>query len=52
MDTEKNIFTLENYKFAKMGPDYIVIIPRSLIKHKFLNPEDSYNIHFELLPES
>jgi hypothetical protein len=30
-----------------MGPDTIVYIPRSLIKHKILDPEKRYNIHFE-----
>jgi len=44
---ERNIFTLENVKLASMGPDTIVYIPRALIKHKILDPEKKYNVHFE-----
>jgi len=47
MDGDKKIFTLEKHKFASMGPDYVVIIPRKLIKYKILDPEKIYNIHFE-----
>jgi hypothetical protein len=34
-----------------MGPDTIVYIPRALIKHKVLDPEKIYNVHFEEIPE-
>ena len=51
MSKEKKIFTLENIKLASMGPDTIVYIPRALIKHKVLDPEKRYNIHFEEIPE-
>jgi hypothetical protein len=47
MNMKKNIFTLEGYKLASMGPDYVVIIPRKLIKYKIIDPEKQYNIHFE-----
>lgn len=47
MRNEKKIFTLENVKLASMGPDTIVYIPRALIKHKILDPEKKYNVHFE-----
>ena len=51
MNKEKNIFTLENVKLASMGPDTIVYIPRALIKHKILDPEKNYNVHFEEISE-
>jgi len=51
MTSEKKIFTLEDVKLASMGPDTIVYIPRALIKHKILNPEKRYNIHFEEISE-
>jgi len=51
MSKEKKIFTLENIKLASMGPDTIVYIPRALIKHKVLDPEKRYNIHFEEILE-
>ncbi len=51
MSKEKKIFTLENVKLASMGPDTIVYIPRALIKHKVLDPEKRYNIHFEEILE-
>ncbi|MFW9973122.1 MAG: hypothetical protein ACFFDF_23265 [Candidatus Odinarchaeota archaeon] len=47
MAKEKKIFVLENVKLASMGPDTIVYIPRALIKHKILDPNKRYNIHFE-----
>lgn len=47
MNNEKKIFILENVKLASMGPDTIVYIPRALIKHKILDPEKKYNVHFE-----
>ncbi len=47
MRKEKTIFTLENVKLSSMGPDTIVYIPRALIKHKVLDPNKIYNIHFE-----
>ena len=47
MSNEKKVFTLEDVKLSSMGPDTIVYIPRSLIKHKILDPEKRYNIHFE-----
>ena len=47
MNKEKKIFTLENVKLSSMGPDTIVYIPRALIKHKILDPDKIYNIHFE-----
>ena len=47
MNKEKKIFTLENVKLSSMGPDTIVYIPRSLIKHKVLDPKKRYNIYFE-----
>ncbi len=47
METEKKIFTLENKKLASMGPDYVIIIPRKLIQYKVIDPEKTYNIHFE-----
>ena len=34
-----------------MGPDTIVYIPRALVKHKVLDPEKRYNIHFEEILE-
>ena len=51
MPKEKKIFTLENVKLASMGPDTIVYIPRALIKHKILNPNIRYHIHFEEVKE-
>jgi len=47
MSKEKKIFTLENIKLSSMGPDTIVYIPRALIKHKVLDPDKVYNVHFE-----
>ena len=51
MVDEKKIFTLENVKLASMGPDTIVYIPRAIIKHKVLDPEKKYNVHFEEISE-
>ncbi len=51
MTKEKKIFTLENIKLASMGPDTIVYIPRALIKHKVLDREKRYNVHFEEILE-
>jgi len=51
MTKEKKIFTLENVKLASMGPDTIVYIPRALIKHKVLDSEKRYNVHFEEILE-
>ncbi len=50
MTAKKKIFTLEGHKLASMGPDYVVIIPRKLIKYKIIDPEKQYNIHFEEVP--
>ncbi len=50
MKKEKKVFTLENVKLSSMGPDTIVYIPRALIKHKVLDPNKTYNIHFEEIP--
>lgn len=50
MAKKKKIFTLEDHKLASMGPDYVVIIPRKLIKYKIIDPEKHYNIHFEEIP--
>lgn len=47
MSKEKKSFTLENHKLASMGPDFVVIIPRKIIKYKVLDPEKTYHIHFE-----
>ncbi|MFW9877708.1 MAG: hypothetical protein ACFFCI_00305 [Promethearchaeota archaeon] len=51
MYKEKKIFTLENVKLTSMGPDTIVYIPRALLKHKVLDSEKRYNIHFEEISE-
>lgn len=51
MEKEKKIFTLENKKLASMGPDYVIIIPRKLIQYKVIDPDKSYNIHFEEVSE-
>lgn len=51
MTKEKKFFTLKGVKLASMGPDTIVYIPRALIKHKVLDPEKRYNIHFEEILE-
>ena len=51
MSNEKKVFTLEDIKLSSMGPDTIVYIPRALIKHKILDPEKRYNIHFEEISE-
>ena len=51
MSNEKKVFTLEDVKLSSMGPDTIVYIPRALIKHKILDPEKRYNIHFEEISE-
>ncbi|MFW9873842.1 MAG: hypothetical protein ACFFG0_12110 [Candidatus Thorarchaeota archaeon] len=51
MSKEKKIFILEDVKLASMGPDTIVYIPRAIIKHKILDPEKRYNIHFEEISE-
>ena len=47
MPKEKKIFTLTNVKLASMGPDTVVYIPRALIKHKVLDPNKRYHVHFE-----
>ena len=47
MTKKRNVFTLENVKLSSMGPDTIVYIPRALIKHKVLDPNKIYNVHFE-----
>ena len=46
------VFTLEDHKLASMGPDYVVIIPRKLIKHKIIDPQKHYNIQFEEISDS
>ncbi|MFX1328145.1 MAG: hypothetical protein ACFE91_08380 [Promethearchaeota archaeon] len=51
MENEKKIFTLENKKLASMGPDFVVIIPRKLIQYKVIDPDKTYNIHFEEVPD-
>lgn len=48
---KKKFFTLEDHKLASMGPDYVVIIPRKLIKYKIIDPQKRYNIHFEEITE-
>ena len=47
MSKENKFFTLENYKLASMGVDFIVVIPRKIIKYKVLDPNKRYNIRFE-----
>jgi hypothetical protein len=47
MSKEKKVFILENVKLSSMGPDTIVYIPRALIKHKVIDPNKIYNVHFE-----
>jgi len=47
MTKERKMFTLEHVKLSSMGPDTIVYIPRALIKHKILDPNKIYNVHFE-----
>lgn len=37
---------IKNYKFAKSGPEHLVIIPRNYIKNGLLDPEKRYNIEF------
>jgi len=51
MVKEKRVFTLENHKIAKMGPESIVVIPRKIIQYKIIDPEKRYNIHFEEVEE-
>ncbi len=51
MENEKKFFTLENKKLASMGPDFVVIIPRKLIQYKVIDPDKTYNIHFEEVPD-
>ena len=51
MNSRRKVFTLEKVKLSSMGPDTIVYIPRALIKHKVLDPEKIYNVHFEELPD-
>ena len=50
-EEENKVFTLEDHKIASMGPDYVVIIPRKIIKYKVIDPEKRYNIHFEEILE-
>ena len=50
-EKESKVFTLEDHKIASMGPDYVVIIPRKIIKYKVIDPEKRYNIHFEEILE-
>ena len=50
-EEERKVFTLEDHKIASMGPDYVVIIPRKIIKYKVIDPEKRYNIHFEEIPK-
>ncbi|MFW9828241.1 MAG: hypothetical protein ACFFEY_11640 [Candidatus Thorarchaeota archaeon] len=52
MKDKRKIFTLEDHKLASMGPDYVVIIPRKLIKYKIIDPEKHYHIHFEEIREN
>jgi len=51
MEKDKNFFTLEQHKIAKMGPEFIVVIPRKIIQHKIIDPGKLYNIHFEEVVE-
>ena len=51
MDKKKKMTTLEYHKLASMGPDYVVIIPRKLIRYGVLDPNKIYNIHFEEINE-
>lgn len=52
MSKENKFFTLGNYKFASMGDDFLVVIPRKIIKYKVLDPNKRYNIHFEEVKET
>jgi len=51
MEKEKKVFTLEQHKIAKMGPEFIVVIPRKIIQYKIIDPGKLYNIHFEEVVE-
>jgi len=42
----KRVF-LGNKKPAKMGPDYIIIIPRIYIQNGLVDPEKTYDIYLE-----
>jgi len=50
-DDKEERFVLPKYKLAKMGVDYIVWIPRKLIKYKIIDPEKKYNIIFQEIKE-
>jgi len=52
MDVKKKVITLESRKFASMGPDFVIIIPRKLIKYGVIDPNKLYNIHFEEITEN
>lgn len=46
MDNIKKLIKLKEKRLAKMGPDYVVIIPRNYIRNGLLDPEKRYNIEF------
>jgi len=46
MDVKK-LLKLKEKKLARMGPHYIVIIPRNYIKNGLIDPHKLYNVYFE-----
>jgi len=49
--SKKSTTPLEKIKMSSMGPDTILIIPRSLVKYNIIDPDYIYNVYFEKTKE-
>ena len=44
---KSEVVTLDKKRFAKMGPDTVIIIPRTMTKYNIINKDKLYNIYLE-----
>ena len=44
---KSEVVTIDKKRFAKMGPDTVIIIPRTMIKYHIINKDKLYNIYLE-----
>ena len=44
---KSEVVTIDKKRFAKMGPDTVIIIPRTMTKYNIINKDKLYNIYLE-----
>ena len=44
---KSEVVNLDKKRFAKMGSDIVIIIPRTIIKYHIINPDKLYNVYLE-----